>query len=142
MPRAGGGERSKGHVTPVFAEGFHLRKSRDEIQQAIAQVISRTLLLISMCKYRFQTYCRSCEGGEGLVFNQILVPGPNLWITVLLALVPLIVLLCLPAVFRMTACDDPRLYKPASRIGCFHATERPDHARACKQAADLAHLFD
>jgi L-lactate transport len=37
------------------------------------------------------------------MFNQILVPGPNLWITVLLALVPLIVLLCLLAVFRMTA---------------------------------------
>src|SRR5262249_48915100 len=37
------------------------------------------------------------------MFNQILVPEHNLGITVLLALVPLIVLLCLLAVFRVTA---------------------------------------
>jgi lactate permease len=37
------------------------------------------------------------------MFDQILVPGQNLGITVLLALIPLIVLLCLLAVFRMTA---------------------------------------
>lgn len=37
------------------------------------------------------------------MFNQVLVPGHNLGVTVLLALVPLIVLLCLLAVFRVTA---------------------------------------
>jgi L-lactate transport len=37
------------------------------------------------------------------MFNQVLVPGHNLAITVLYALIPLIVLLCLLAVFRMTA---------------------------------------
>lgn len=37
------------------------------------------------------------------MFNQVLVPGHNLAITVLLALIPLVVLLCLLAVFRMTA---------------------------------------
>lgn len=37
------------------------------------------------------------------MFNQVLVPGNNLGIAVLLALIPLVVLLCLLAVFRMTA---------------------------------------
>jgi lactate permease len=37
------------------------------------------------------------------MFNQILVPEHSLWATVLLALVPLVVLLCLLAAFRMTA---------------------------------------
>ena len=37
------------------------------------------------------------------MFNQVLVPGHNLAITVLYALIPLVVLLCLLAVFRMTA---------------------------------------
>src|SRR5262249_48453272 len=43
------------------------------------------------------------EPGRRTMFNQILVPEHNLGITVLLALVPLIVLLCLLAVFRVTA---------------------------------------
>jgi lactate permease len=63
-----------------------------------------------------QTSCRFCDliplislhdiNGEAAgnpMFNQILVPAHNLAVSVLLALVPLIVLLCLLAVFRMTA---------------------------------------
>lgn len=37
------------------------------------------------------------------MFNQVLVPAHNLGLTVLVALIPLIVLLCLLAVFRVTA---------------------------------------
>src|ERR1700729_1445142 len=37
------------------------------------------------------------------MFQQILSPTPNLWITVFVALLPLVALLCMLAVFRMTA---------------------------------------